>query len=216
MLKTRGLSRGELLKRMRFSNLDLISELEGNGNGILILFPHYANWEWVISLNLQIASYGYAVYSPIKNQYFDGYIKNIRKRFGTTLVSTKNIMRTIRENKVRNEPAIYGILGYQTPSMRLARYFRDFMGIKVPVHVGAERLAKKMRMPVVYLKVRKTKRSHYEGTFKLLARHPREFKDHGITDMFLNEVENAIREMPELYLWTHRRWKHRLSQVSVL
>ncbi|WP_455433268.1 LpxL/LpxP family acyltransferase, partial [Yeosuana marina] len=29
-----------------------------------------------------------------------------------------------------------------------------------------------------------------------------------LTDMFLHEVEKQIREAPEYYFWTHKRWKH--------
>ena len=38
---------------------------------------------------------------------------------------------------------------------------------------------------------------------------PKEFKDFEITDAFLREVEDSIREAPEYYFWTHKRWKHR-------
>ena len=43
------------------------------------------------------------------------------------------------------------------------------MGIKVPVHTGAEKLAKKIDMAVVFFGVKRLKRGHYETTFKILA-----------------------------------------------
>ena len=34
------------------------------------------------------------------------------------------------------------------------------------------------------------------------------YKDFDITDLSLQRVEEQIREAPEFYLWTHKRWKH--------
>ncbi|HBY67388.1 MAG TPA: lipid A biosynthesis acyltransferase, partial [Flavobacteriaceae bacterium] len=34
--------------------------------------------------------------------------------------------------------------------------------------------------------------------------------DFEITRMFLTEIEKQIKEQPEFYLWSHKRWKHRL------
>ena len=83
------------------------------------------------------------------------------------------------------------------------------MGIKVPVHTGAEMLAKKLDMAVVFFKVKKLKRGYYETTFETITLNPKEYKDYDITDIFLKFVEKQIHETPEYYLWTHKRWKHR-------
>ena len=83
------------------------------------------------------------------------------------------------------------------------------MGIKVPVHTGAEALAKQLDMPIVFFAVKRKKRGYYEATFETLAEDPSSFKDYEITDKFLKRVETQIHEAPEYYLWTHKRWKHR-------
>ncbi len=57
--------------------------------------------------------------------------------------------------------------------------------------------------------VRKMKRGYYQTTFKTIAEHPKEFKNYGITDIFKSFIEEQIKEQPEYYLWTHKRWKHR-------
>ena len=83
------------------------------------------------------------------------------------------------------------------------------MGIEVPMHTGAEVLCKTMDLPVVYLKVRKLKRGYYQGEIILLSDDPGSVPNYGITDAFFREVERSIREAPEFYFWTHKRWKHR-------
>ncbi len=209
MVKTLGISEKELQRRFTFTNVEVIHELEEKNKSMMTLFPHYASWEWTIALDSLIQSKGHAIYQPIGNTHFDNLVRSIREKFGTTLISTRETPKTIRTNRLNNVLSIYGILSDQSPQMSRTKHWAEFMGIKVPVHVGAEVLCKKLDIPAVYLKVRKLKRGHYQGTFTLLAENPKELKDYAITEAFLKETEKSIREAPEFYFWTHKRWKHR-------
>ncbi|MCB0383054.1 MAG: lipid A biosynthesis acyltransferase, partial [Psychroserpens sp.] len=97
----------------------------------------------------------------------------------------------------------------QSPRRDKAFHWTEFMNIKVPVHTGAEMLAKKLDMAVVFFRVKKLKRGFYETTFETITTTPKDYKDYEITDIFLKLVEQQILEAPEYYLWTHKRWKHR-------
>src|SRR5690606_35576864 len=97
----------------------------------------------------------------------------------------------------------------QSPKASKAYHWAKFMGIKTPVHTGAEMLSKKFDLKVILLKVKKVKRGFYEATFTVMTENPRSIPDYQITETFLSEVENQIREAPEFYLWTHKRWKHK-------
>ena len=83
------------------------------------------------------------------------------------------------------------------------------MGIETPVHTGAEMLAKRFDMNIMFLRVKKVKRGYYEATFEHLVDNPIEVPDYQISDEFLRRVEKQIYEAPEFYLWTHNRWKHK-------
>lgn len=209
MIKTMGITQKQLQKRFVFTNLELLHELEAKNKSVMLMFPHYASWEWAIVLDVHIKSKGYGIYQKINNRYFDKLIRDIRAKFGTTLISTKETKEIVAKNRRAGRLSTYGILSDQSPMRQKAQYWTAFMGIVVPVHVGAENLCKKLDLPAVYLKVKKLKRGHYQGTFKMLAENPNEFKDFEITDAFLREVEDSIREAPEYYFWTHKRWKHR-------
>ena len=78
------------------------------------------------------------------------------------------------------------------PKLGKALYWRTFMNIRVPVHTGAELLAKKLDMAVVFFKVKRLRRGVYQATFETLAENPREFEDFSITDQFLKLVEQQI------------------------
>ena len=104
--------------------------------------------------------------------------------------------------------AIYGMVSDQSPQLKKARYWSDFMGVNVPIFTGAEQLARKLDLAVVFLKVSKTKRGHYCATFIPITLAGSETKENEITDQFLALTEAQILEEPAHYLWTHRRWKH--------
>ena len=77
------------------------------------------------------------------------------------------------------------------------------------MHTGAEVLAKRLDMAVVFFRVKRKKRGYYELTFETITERPNDYKDYEITDIFFKKVEEQILEAPEYYLWTHKRWKHR-------
>ena len=209
MIKTLGITNEELQKRFVYTNIKVVHDLETKNKSIMAFFPHYASWEWTISLDNQIKSKGHAIYQPLGNIHFDNLIRKIRQKFGTTLISTRETPGVVRKNKNNNILSIYGILSDQSPMRKHANYWAPFMGITVPIHVGAEVLCKKLELTPVYIKIKKIKRGYYQGTFKTLADNPNTAADYKITDAFLQEVEKSIKESPEYYLWTHRRWKHR-------
>ena len=208
MIKTMSISEKEIAKRFRFTNLELIKDLELQKKSIAIMCAHYASYEWVISLNKFIDFKGYAIYKKINNFYFDDLVRKIRLRFKANLITTKETIPVIEENYRKNILGVYGFASDQSPQLHSARYWKDFLGINVPVYTGAEMLAKKFDMNVVFLRTKKIKRGHYEATFEILAQNVKEIPDYEITDKFLNLVEKQILEAPEFYFWTHKRWKH--------
>jgi len=209
MIKTMTISEKEINKRFVFTNLDFYNSLEEKQKSIALMVSHYASYEWVISLNHKINFNGYAIYKKINNPYFDKLVRSIRSRFKAILITNKETIPVIITNNRNKILSIYGLASDQSPKLKSAFHWQKFMGIEVPVHTGAETLAKKYNMTVVFLKVEKIKRGYYQATFELLAENPKEFPNYEITDLFIKKVEQQIHEAPEYYLWTHRRWKHR-------
>ena len=211
MVKTLSLSEKEMKKRFTITNIDFIKDLEQRKN-VIVMFSHYASWEWAIILQKSIDSKGYGVYKKIKNPYFDKLVRRIRAKYNTTLITTKDTISTILQNHKNGVNAMYGFVSDQSPKPERAFHWRPFMGINVPVYTGAEMLAKKCDLAICYLKVEKVGRGKYQGTFVPLAENPLEYENYQLTDMFLDEVEKQLYEAPEYYLWTHKRWKHRNKQ----
>ena len=61
----------------------------------------------------------------------------------------------------------------------------------------------------VQLHVRKVAPRHYEAEFKLVYDGVEPVAEHQITERYIALLEAMIRESPELWMWSHRRWKHK-------
>lgn len=214
MIKSMNLSKEAVLKKYDVVNPDLLREIEKE-RSIIILCSHYANWEWNVSINNYVNSKGYAVYQKINNTYFDAFIRKVRAKWNTTLITQSQTAKTVIQNHKDNVRATYGMVSDQSPQAHRAQYWSNFMGIKVPIFNGGEALARKAGLAVVFLKVSKVKRGHYKAEFIPIALNAEETKAHEITNVFLQLTEAQIREKPEHYLWTHKRWKHRDKQPAV-
>lgn len=209
MIKTLTISKEEVCKRYVYTNLEIYNELEKKEKSVIVMLAHYASYEWIISLNYYINFKGVGIYKKIANPYFDGLVRRIRSRFNTTLITTKETIPTVLKNNQDKVLASYGFVSDQSPKLNAAYHWCKFMNVEVPVHTGAEMLAKRYDMNVLFLKVKKVKRGYYEAQFELLSDNPKEVPNYNITNDFIKRVEKEIYEAPEYYLWTHKRWKHR-------
>ncbi len=209
-IKSLSISGEELNHRFQYKNLDYLEQLHAQGKSVLLMCGHYASWEWSGMLSQLTPFKAFAVYKKIDNPYFDDLVKKIRGRFGGTIVRNTQITKVLYRNFKEGLQSITLILSDQTPKLGKFKERQLFMGIDVPVFTGAEELAKLLDFSTVYFKVEKVKRGHYRVSFIPMAENPKTIEDFGITRMFLTEIEKQIHEAPQYYLWSHKRWKHRL------
>ncbi|MFX0556892.1 lysophospholipid acyltransferase family protein [Maribacter sp. CXY002] len=213
MVKTMNLSKEQVRKKYKVLNVEVIKKIEKE-RSVLIVCSHYANWEWNVSINNYVNAKGYAVYQKIGNRYFDDFIKKVRARWNTTLITQQQTVKTVVRDKRDGTIGIFGMVSDQSPQAHRAQYWADFMGIKVPIFNGAETMARKLDLAVVFLKVSKVKRGYYQAEFIPITESGRNTEENYITDTFLRLTEKQIRENPAHYLWTHKRWKHRDKQPA--
>ena len=169
MIKTLTISQAEIEKRFTFSNFDVYLELEKKNKSIAVLCAHYASYEWVVSMNYHINHKGFGIYKKIANPYFDKLVKKIRSKFKAELITTKETIPTIAKNYNESILALYGFASDQSPKKNAAFHWAPFMGHEVPVHTGAEMLAKRFDMNIIFLRTKKIKRGYYEASFEVLS-----------------------------------------------
>ena len=208
-VKSLTISETELKKRFTFTNVDLINDLEKKQKSIILMCAHYGSWEWIFILQRYVKHKGYAVYKRLGNPHFDKLVKGIRAKYNSHLITTKETYSVLSKCKKNHELTINGFVSDQSPKATKAFHWNEFMGIKVPMYTGAETMAKKFDMAVVFFSVKRIKRGYYEATFQTITEHPKDYQDYEITDLFFKLVEGQILEAPQYYLWTHKRWKHR-------
>ena len=208
MIKTMSISSSDMEARFKVTNRNVLKDYENKGKSIILLASHYASWEWIVSVNSNTSFECIGVYKKLTNIYFDKLIRKIRSKFKAKLVETSKTIPFMSESQEKGIMSMYGLASDQSPKLNRVFHWNTFMGIEVPVHTGAEMLAKRYDLSVVFMKVKKVKRGFYEATFIPVSDNPKSISDFEITDIYMRMVENQIIEAPEFYFWTHNRWKH--------
>ncbi|WP_042492106.1 lysophospholipid acyltransferase family protein [Aequorivita sublithincola] len=208
-IKSFTISEKEIRKRFKVTNVEILDSYYQNDRSILLMAGHYGNWEWSGILNKLMQHQAHAVYKPLDSKQFDALVKKTREHFGGIIVSNKKIVGVLFRKWKKGIKTLTYILSDQTPKLGAFKHRDTFMGIDVPMFTGTEELAKKLDFSVLYLKVEKVKRGYYTATFVSLVENPKEYPDFQITRMFFDALESQIREKPEYYLWSHKRWKLR-------
>lgn len=206
-LKLLHMSAEDLCQRMIYKNTEQYLELTEKYGGIIVMIPHYANYEWLIGMGsvMKPGDVPVQVYKPLKDKYLNELFKQIRSRFGGYNIPKHSTAREIIKLKREGKNMVVGLITDQWPSGD--RYWTTFLGQKTAFLNGAERIAKMMNFPVFYCELTKTRRGYCEAEFKLMTEAPKETVEGEITDMFAYELEQTIRREPAYWLWSHKRWK---------
>ena len=208
-VKSFTISKKELFKRYKFKNPELINDLIKEGKSVALVGAHQANWEWAFGLPFVLDINCFGAYTKIQNPYFEKKIKASRTKFGFEGTPTSKFNKTISSREAEKNQTLYVLLSDQSPQVHKTRYWTNFFNVKVPVHTGAEILAKKYDLMVINMNTTKIKRGYFETEFELITTTPNEFDNFEITDKFLKITEKNIRKQPECYLWSHKRFKHK-------
>lgn len=215
MIKTISISDEELKKRFVFTNPEEFERLKKLNKSIVAMCGHYASYEWMIALQLHGIDYkAFGIYKKVKNPYFDKMARDIRGKFNGELIPTVEATSKITALEESGQRGVYAMIADQSPKRFKKTHWIDFMGIKAPVFIGSEVLARKLDMAVVYLNVEKVKRGHYAATLINISDNPRQEPEFAITKEYIKLLERQIHNDPQYYLWTHKRWKHRNRPIT--
>ena len=209
MFKFYSISPEEMKKRFYIENPEIFYQLEKKNKSVMFMTSHYGGFEWFLSINYHVPQLPFAVYTPLSNKSLESLIKKFRLRHGSKLISRYEAGSYIKTQIKENKLFLYGMAADQSAQIRSITYWKEFLGVKVPVFTGSERIAKQHDIPVVFGKVVKIKRGYYKVVVDLISEFPNEYKDYQITDIYLKKLEKQIREIPEYYYWTHNRFKHK-------
>lgn len=208
-LKMLHMSIGDLQKRMAYRNREQYLSMIDRYGGIVLMIPHYANYEWISGMGavMRPGDVPVQVYKPLKNWYADELFKRIRSRFGGVNIPKHSTARGLVQLRREGKKMAVGLITDQWPSGK-EKYWTTFLGQETAFLNGAERIARLMGFPVFYCELTKARgRGYCETEFKLLAENPKSVPEGEITEMFARHLEATIRREPAYWLWSHRRWK---------
>jgi KDO2-lipid IV(A) lauroyltransferase len=207
--KTLTISKEQMKKHCHFSD-EAVATLNGiadEGKSIILVMGHLGNWEWAgNSFSLLCKHHLYVIYHPLSNKYFDGLMYRMRSRFGTGLIPMKDTFRQMLAQ--RNELTATAFIADQSPQPDGAHWM-TFLNQDTPVFKGTEIIANKIGYPVVYGSIRKVKRGYYEIGVEVLEAVPKGKPEGYITTLHTSRLEQDIIAQPEIWIWSHRRWKHK-------
>jgi KDO2-lipid IV(A) lauroyltransferase len=195
-------------KRYTFKNREILQAFFDEKRPIMFVLGHYGNWEWCgQSFHLKGNFQQDVLYHPLSNGFFEWITYKLRSRFGVGLIPMQvSIKEMIRRKDLLTATAF---LADQTPSNKDASHWMQFLNQDTPVFLGTEKIAKKLNRPVVFVHSERSRRGYYQTHFTIITDNPKDTPDNWITEQHTQLLEKDIIARPELWLWSHRRWKHR-------
>ncbi|MCK5822006.1 MAG: lysophospholipid acyltransferase family protein [Bacteroidales bacterium] len=206
-VKGQTLSNKALLKRYVFVNPEVLNDLYSNGQDVVCVGSHYANWEWgIMAAPLQLKHKLIAFYTPMTNKPIDFYIRQNRKKLGSELIAKEDVRKVF--NAKYDKPAAYFFGADQSPSNPKGSHWMKFLNQDTPCMKGPEFFARRYHLPVVYFDIQRLRRGYYTAKLKVIEYDPVNTVAGEITENYMHTLEQLIIKKPEDYLWSHRRWKH--------
>ncbi len=209
-LKTLTISPQQVLDRVRIGDVSVFDGYLQQGQSVVIVMGHWGNWELGGARFSQLPIHQlFVIYHPVANPRFDRLVYHMRTRQGTKLYKMKEAFRGMYAD--REQLTATAFIADQTPSNPEGAYWTDFLHQDTPVFVGPAKIARKLNYPVIYFGVNRLKRGYYELNAELIVDQPKEWTEDAISEAHTKRLELDIRKCPEIWLWTHRRWKHKRS-----
>lgn len=207
------ISQKSINKRMVYKNPEILNRFYEEGRPVIGVLGHYGNWEWGCNFALHTNYKAATTYKSIDDKNFDGFFKRLRSRFGFTPVKMHDTIRYMIRQVRSGEKIMLMLIADQTPALVELDYYTTFLGQDTPVFLGPEKLSKALDAPLIFVDMRKLKRGYYQVEFVILNEHPKETEEYELTNIHVKYLEEVIREKPEYWLWSHRRWKYSRTNV---
>lgn len=199
----------EMRQRVVFEGFEEVNPLIDAAGGGIFMLAHMGNWEWMASIQ-QWVSPGVKelnVYRRLKNESVDRLMLAIRAQRGGECVEKQRILREMIRYRSEKQPVTIGLLSDQKPRPAVTRTWVEFLHQETGFLDGGEVLGRKFNYPVFYLYITRRERGYYHVQMKTIAARPAETTEGEITKAYARVLEENIQEQPELWLWTHNRWK---------
>lgn len=204
-----GAKREEILRVVRVVNPEIAQSALNRGKGLIFLSAHFGSWEFLLSaVPLSIGLPLLAIVQQQRNKRIDRVIDEQRRRFDvTTVVMSRSVREAI---KVLRQGKVLLLLGDQSGSKEAI--YVPFFGRSAATHRGPAVFALKTGAALVMILLVRREDGHYDLRLEEVVYNdiaePTEEHIVELTRRHTAMLEQRIRELPDHWLWMHKRWKH--------
>ena len=202
------LSEKQLRKRYVINPDRRLSDYFKVGTSVIGVTAHLTNWEWgAMALGLQVDHRILGVYKKISHPQINKYMIGNRSRFNTDLAEMKEVSDMVKSYNPE-KPFALVLIADQRPSDPRKAFWTHFLGRETAFFYGAEKFAMELELPVMFLNIKRKKRGHYEVDLEWISEGRKEPGQGDIITAYSRILEREVRARPEVWLWSHSRWKH--------
>lgn len=222
LVKQASMTPDDILRHMEFVGVDeAVAEFEASGQPLCVIYlAHYANWEWFTAFARLVpeAHLPAQIYHPLHSHVMDRILLRNRSKCGAMSVAMKDTLRAILTAKRDGRPMYMGFIADQSPKANALHHWMPWLHHDTAVITGAETIGRKVGAVYYYIDVERVRRGYYRATMRRLETPVVDAQSSTLdeaagkfpmTEAYMHEVAKSIARDPALWLWTHRRWKHK-------
>ena len=196
----------QMASRVNLLNPEVPRRHLENGQTMMFVTSHLCNWEWLLQgVTVQLGFPVDAAYKPLHDQWAERLMLKVRSRFGARMVPAKDLLGDFL--KRRGVVRAVAVNADQAPVSTDKRYWTVYLGQDTAFYIGAEQIARGMRLPVIYACMRRVRRGYYEVEFKQLWDGREALEAHQVTERYARACELDVYQAPADWLWSYRRWR---------
>jgi KDO2-lipid IV(A) lauroyltransferase len=210
-----GASAEQLAQRVAIEYPEVIERYIAAKVPVVVLTAHVCNWEWLLPGTA--AQFGIpidAVYKPLRVASLDKFIRDTRSRFGGKPIPIQSFLFELMRRA--GEARAYAMVADQTPPRNMDKYWTRFLNQDTAFFTGADKIARFLDAPVIYIAMRRVSKGHYSVRVHVLVEPPYDYDDDlQVVERYARRLELEIRANPADWLWVHNKWKYPRPAASV-
>jgi KDO2-lipid IV(A) lauroyltransferase len=207
-IKSFTISENQLLEKIKLENTEILKPFFETNQNVVITLGHVGNYEMVAkAMPIYLQHKVLVPYHKMSNDYFNNLFHRSRTAFGAIFFPTFDTFTYIKKDYGK----AFGItLANDQSAPPTKSFWTKFLNQDTTFFVGTEKIAQQFDYPVVFAHVRVPQKGHYTMSFELISDKPKSEAEGFIMKKHAELLEKDIIVDPKYWLWTHKRWKHKM------
>lgn len=214
MFWAKGKSQEQIMKRYDVENVELLRRIQERGKGVVVVSMHFGDWE-LGSLALGwLGAPMTIVAEPTRNPAIERRVTALRTLSGNRAVAPRFAL--IRMARTLQQGGVVGMLVDVNGRRNRGGVWLDFFGL--PVFNGAAEAVMALRWgaPIIFAHVEHLPNGRGKIVFgpEVCCNGSGDFDADvkEVSQRCLTLCEELIKQHPEQWLWTYKRWKRRPTE----